>query len=177
MLGRIAIAAPRRCISRVKSGALRAVYPPFSRRSKSQAKISLSGKCSHFASANGSCVLGNASNAMRDGSGIRALSLATTRSSRSHVNLGGVSKEWLLRDMSTLHGYILPWSQVFRITRGRNPWNTLDDERETRNRRAPAPSASSWPRSPRNLVHNWGRRPCKISILIRKSATAARIVG
>lgn len=42
-----------------------------------------------------------------------------------------ISKEWLLRDKSTPHRPILPWSQVFRITRGRNPWNTLDDEHET----------------------------------------------
>jgi len=97
---------------------------------------------------------------------------------------------WLLRDESLyvcvcacalcVHGRILSWSQVFRITRGRNPWNTLDDV-DVR-RKLPSLIEGSWQRD-RRRTRRRGSRPvigrcsCKISILIRKTATAARIVG
>lgn len=79
-----------------------------------------------------------------------------------------------------VHGRILSWSQVFRITRGRNPWNTLDDV-DVR-RKLPSPIEGSRQRD-RRRTRRRGSRPvigrcsCKISILIRKTATAARIVG
>lgn len=79
-----------------------------------------------------------------------------------------------------VHGRILSWSQVFRITRGRNPWNTLDDVDERLKLRSPLDGSR---RRDRRRTRRRGSRPvigrcsCKISILIRKTATAARIVG
>lgn len=66
---------------------------------------------------------------------------------------------------------MLPWSKVFRITRAcklETPWTTSKPFRQV------VSGKYSWMEW---LVHNLMVCSCKISILIRKTATAVRIAG